>query len=87
MSLFCVAEIDTHDPVGRYVTLYVYVDNHDRSAVYTPILQGSSEVPLSAVFRTGSSLPQVISEAEIHEKITEVESKLRYPHSKVRTLV
>lgn len=83
METRCIAEFETHDPTGRYLTLSVYTD-HEGNAFYEPKLHNGDAVRLSYVFRTGEIPPGVIKKDEVVEKLDEIESKIRYFCSAVK---
>lgn len=86
MSRLCIAEIETHDPSGRIVTLYIHVDSETRKVTYEPTLSDGEVLGISHVFRVGTQLPSFIHRNEENEKIDEIESKIRFHYSKVRKI-
>lgn len=77
-SSLCLAEIKTHDPAGRRITLYIDVDTQNRTVAYKPVLDNGEMVGLNHVFRLGAQLPKIIYENEENEKIMEIKKHIRY---------
>lgn len=80
-----IAEIETHDPVGRQVILYIGVKD-DRSIFYEPKLETGEMLSLSSVFPTGEVLPTSVEKGSESTVVDEIESKLRYFYSKVKKI-